>query len=131
MSALEIHRIRNRLEQVDDMRGNAHERVLMGEGDERRLARGEELASPRPVDGVAKGYTSGRELAHPATHPHQVVVAGSGPVADAHLGDGEVDALLLELFICQPGLAHQLGPRPVEPDKIVGVDRADARDWAD
>src|SRR5437667_1212535 len=34
MSALELHGIGNRLEQVNDMRRKARERVLMGEGDE-------------------------------------------------------------------------------------------------
>src|SRR5256884_1466999 len=121
MSVLEIHRIRNRLEQIDDLRRHPREPVLVREGDQRRLARGEQLARPRPRDRIPEGHAPGRELAHPATHLHQVVVPGGDPVAHADFGDGEVEALLLELLVRQPGLAHQLGPGPVEPDQIVGV----------
>src|SRR5207249_2374655 len=77
--------------------------------------------SDRPLDRVAEGDAPGRELAHPAADPHQVVVAGGGAVADVDFGDGEVDALLLELLVGKPRLAHQLGAGAVEPDEVVGV----------
>src|SRR5207249_4691060 len=44
-----------------------------------------------------------------------------GAVADVDFGDGEVDALLLELLVGQPRLAHQLGAGAVEPHEVVGV----------
>src|SRR2546427_6476510 len=119
--ALQANGIGNRLEQIEDMLRHTREGVLVSEGDERGLARGEQVVRPRPLDRVAEGDAPGRELAHPAADPHQVVVAGGGAVADVDLGDGEVDALLLELLVGQPRLAHQLGPGPVEPDEIVGV----------
>src|SRR2546422_4527904 len=103
------------------MRRQTRERVLVGERDERCLARGEQLARPRPLDRVAERHASGRELAHPATDLYQVVVPGGGPVTHADFGDGEVHALLLELFVGQPRLAHQLGARAVDPDQVVGV----------
>src|SRR5438876_1879669 len=103
------------------MRRQTRERVLVGERDERCLARGEQLARPRPLDRVAQRHASGRELAHPATDLYQVVVPGGGPVTHADFGDGEEDALLLELFVGQPRLAHQLGAGAIEPDQVVGV----------
>src|SRR5256886_10487294 len=102
-------------------RSHTREGVLLSEGDERGLARGEQVVRPRPLDRVAEGDAPGRELAHPAADPHQVVVAGGGAVADVDLGDGEVDTLLLELLVGQPRLAHQFGAGAVEPDEVVGV----------
>src|SRR6266513_81014 len=119
--ALQAHGIGNRLEQIEDMLRDTREGVLVSEGDERGLARGEQVVRPCPLDRVAEGDAPGRELAHPAANPHQVVVAGGGAVADVDFGDGEVDALLLELLVGQPRLAHQLGAGAIEPDQIVGV----------
>src|SRR6184192_759488 len=99
----------------------AREGVLVGEGDERGLAGGEQLARRRPVHRIPEGHPPGRELAHPAAYEHEIVVAGSGPVTDADGGNGEEDALLLELFVGQPRLAHQLGAGAIEPDQVVGV----------
>src|SRR5256886_4884805 len=76
ISVLEIHRIRNRLEQSDDMVRHTPEGVLVGEGDERSLARGEQLIRLRSLDRVSEGDPPGRELAYPAAHPHQVIVTG-------------------------------------------------------
>src|SRR6266704_1713851 len=119
--AIQAHGIGNRLEQIEDMLRDTREGVLVSEGDERGLARGEQVVRPCPLDRVAEGDAPGRELAHPAANPHQVVVAGGGAVADVDFGDGEVDALLLELLVGQPRLAHQLGAGAVEPDEVVGV----------
>src|SRR5213596_3748155 len=119
--ALQAHGIGNRLEQIEDMLRDTREGMLVSEGDQRGLARGEQVVRPRPLDRVAEGDAPGRELAHPAADPHQVVVAGGGAVADVDLGDGKVDALLLELLVSEPRLAHQLGAGAVEPDEVVGV----------
>src|SRR6266566_1060595 len=119
--ALQAHGIGNRLEQIEDMLRHTREGMLVSEGDQRGLARGEQVVRPRPLDRVAEGDAPGRELAHPAADPHQVVVAGGGAVADVDLGDGKVDALLLELLVSEPRLAHQLGAGAVEPDEVVGV----------
>src|SRR5690242_4006577 len=118
---LQANRIRDRLEQIDDMGGNAGERVLVRERDERRHAGGEELARRRPLDGIPERHAPGRELPHPAAHLHQIVVARRPAVLDAHLGNREVHALLLELLIRQARLTHQLGARAIEPDEVVGV----------
>src|SRR5207244_3926559 len=119
--ALQAHGIGNRLEQIEDMLRHTREGMLVSEGDQRGLARGEQVVRPRPLDRVAEGDAPGRELAHPAADPHQVVVAGGGAVADVDLGDGKVDALLLELLVSEPRLAHQLGAGAFEPDELVGV----------
>src|SRR6266550_3151062 len=105
--ALQAHGIGNRLEQIEDMLRHTREGMLVSEGDQRGLARGEQVVRPRPLDRVAEGDAPGRELAH--------------AVADVDLGDGEVDALLLELLVSEPRLAHQLGAGAVEPDEVVGV----------
>src|SRR3989441_10179215 len=70
---------------------------------------------------VTEGHTSRGEVAHPAAYPHEVVVPRGRAVAQLHLGDGEVDALPLELLVRQARFAHQLGAGPVEPDEVIGV----------
>src|SRR5439155_1515652 len=62
--ALQAHGIGNRLEQIEDMLRDTREGVLVSEGDERGLARGEQLVRPRPLD---TGETSLISLTHQHT----------------------------------------------------------------
>src|SRR5256886_2014940 len=103
------------------MLGQVRERMLVRERDERRHAGREQIARGRAVDGVAERHAPRRQLADPAADPQQVVVACRRPEAHVDLGHREVDALLLQLLVGDPGLAHQLGAGAVEPDQVVGV----------
>src|SRR5439155_863807 len=118
---LQANRVRCLLEQVEYMRGKVRERVLVGERDERRHPGRQQLAARRAVDRIAEGDAPRGQLAHPAAHPHQIVVARRGAEAKVDLGHREVHALLLQLFVGDAGLAHQLGAGTVEPDQVVGV----------
>src|SRR5204863_299400 len=73
------------------------------------------------MSGATAAVSPRRQLAHPAAHPHQIVVARRGAEANVDLGHREVHALLLQLFVGDAGLAHQLGAGAVEPDQVVGV----------
>src|SRR5439155_3822544 len=108
--ALQAHGIGNRLEQIEHMLRDTREGVLVSEGDERGLARGEQVVRPRPLDRVAEGDAPGGELAHPAADPHQGVVAGGGALADGDLGARAVDALPPAPLVSQP--QADLPPEP-------------------
>src|SRR2546425_469194 len=120
-TTLQADRIRDRLEEGEYMPGDSRHGVLMRQRDQRRLARGEQFAALGLVHRVTERHTSRGELAHPAAYPHEVVVPRGRAVAQLHLGDGEVDALPLELLVRQARFAHQLGAGPVEPDEVIGV----------
>ncbi|PYP57688.1 MAG: hypothetical protein DMD44_09630 [Gemmatimonadetes bacterium] len=93
----------------------------MREGHERGHTGREQIARGRTIDGIAEGDASRLHLADPAAHPDQIVVARRRAEADIDLGHREVHALLLQLFVGDPGLAHQLGAGAIEPDQVVGV----------
>src|SRR6266581_2985097 len=120
-TTLQANRIRDRLEEGEYMPGDSRHGVLMRQRDQRRLARGEQFAALGLVHCVTEAHTSRCEVAHPAAYPHEVVVPRGRAVAQLHLGDGEVDALPLELLVRQARFAHQLGAGPVEPDEVIGV----------
>src|SRR2546429_544007 len=100
-TTLQADRIRDRLEEGEYMPGNSRHGVLMRQRDQRRLARGEQFAALGLVHRVTEGHTSRGEVAHPAAYAHEVVVPRGRAVAQLHLGDGEVDALPLELLVRQ------------------------------
>src|SRR5437879_6986118 len=80
--ALQAHGIGNRLEQIEDMLRDTREGVLVSEGDERGLARGEQVVRPRPLDRVAEGDAPGGERAHPAADPQPGGAAWRAEAAD-------------------------------------------------
>src|ERR1041385_6671678 len=99
------------------MRGKVRERVLVRERDERCQTGRQQLTGGRAVDGVAERDAPRRQLAYPAAHPHQSVVARRGAEPDGDLGHREVDALLLQLLVGAARLAHRLDTDAGEADE--------------
>ena len=74
-----------------------------------------------PLDGIPEPDLPALYVAHPAYDFQDVIETSRTPVPDVEIGDGEEEALLLELAVADAPFPHVVGSCRLTPYDMVAV----------